>query len=246
MNDFLDRVYAMSVVTELWPDKLSSDAPFARDLALSPKLSLYDEVRRLLLLSIRSLRGAARLYEEDDGAGTYLLASRPALLQVARAAWIVRTDSPEERVGRMLGSLSRDLVEGGAAAMRKAAERGANPAFEEVAKKLEDETAKVMVTTSVKPIKPPAEQLLVIQLGEDVDVYYGSGDGSADTQILWNASSSLAHGETWFRLLSDRFQRKPFMDTVTTRSFDVVCSGINTTAQRVMQLASRGPAASEC
>lgn len=53
-------------------------------------------------------------------------------------------------------------------------------------------------------------------------------------QILWNASSSLAHGERWFSLLAGGRRRAGVANILTTRSLDVVCSGINTTALRLV------------
>jgi len=78
---------------------------------------------------------------------------------------------------------------------------------------------------------------MIRELGDDVDTYYGTDDTSSDVQLLWNASSSLAHGETWFTQLSVGRQPRRLGGILTSRSFDAVCSGINTTSLRVVSLA---------
>jgi hypothetical protein len=84
--------------------------------------------------------------------------------------------------------------------------------------------------------------MLIRELGGDVNSYYGSNDASSDMQLLWKVSSSLAHGETWFSLLSGGLQRKPFAKILAAQSLDIVCSGINTTSLRILLLATTPPA----
>ncbi len=76
-------------------------------------------VRYQLLTALRRLRDAARLHKDDDGSGSHILMLRPALVLVAKAAWILRPEQPERRVGRVVGMLVDDR-RGGAQAMRKA------------------------------------------------------------------------------------------------------------------------------
>ena len=73
----------------------------------------------------------------------------------------------------------------------------------------------------------------VCHLGKSIDEYYGAtGIGERDAILLWRASSSLSHGERWFRDLAkgavaDDLESPRFTDIVTHRSLDVVCSGVH-------------------
>jgi hypothetical protein len=75
---------------------------------------------------------------------------------------------------------------------------------------------------------------MIRELGRNVDTYYGTGETSSDVQLLWNASSSLAHGETWFGQLSGGRRPSRLSGILTSRSFDAICSGISTVSLRVM------------
>jgi hypothetical protein len=68
--------------------------------------------------------------------------------------------------------------------------------------------------------------------------YYGSNDAASDLQLLWNASSSLAHGERWYAVLTSRPDRAEVAKILTARSFDGVCSGVNVTGLRLSWLAA--------
>lgn len=129
--------------------------------------------------------------------------------------------------------------------MRDAVSQGAMPEFGEVASKFDRSYNSLADLVSVTPEKQPGDEKLIRALGGDVNSYYGIDDASSDMQLLWNASSSLAHGETWFSLLSGGLQRKPLAEIFTARSFDTVCSGINTTSLRILQLATFPPAGAQ-
>jgi hypothetical protein len=241
VTDVFDRVEAVSATVGLWPDEPSAGSGFSDDLALSAQMSSYTVARTQLLTSMRRLRNAAQLVTEDDGWGTHLLMLRPALVLAAKAAWIVRPDRSEERVSRLLGVLLKDQRRG-ARAMRDAVSQGAIPEFEQVASKFDRSSSDLASLVPLAPVNPLGDEKLIRELGRDVNSYYGSDDASSDMQLLWNASSSLAHGETWFSLLSGGLQRKPFAEILTAQSFDIVCSGINTTSLRILQLATTPPA----
>jgi hypothetical protein len=241
VTDVFDRVKAMSATVTLWPDSPSAGSGFAGDRALSAQVDSYTVVRTQLLTSIRRLRVAAGLVEDDDGWGAHLLMLRPALVLAAKAAWIARPDYSEERVRRTLGVLLNDQRRG-AKAMREAVSQGAIPEFEQVASKFEKSRNKLAALVPLAPVDPSGDQTMIRELGADVDRYYGTEDASSDMQLLWNVSSSLAHGEKWFSLLSGGLQRRPFATILTTRSLDIVCSAINTTSLRIVELVAAPPA----
>ncbi len=83
---------------------------------------------------------------------------------------------------------------------------------------------------------------MIQELGVDIDRYYGSDDAKSSLQLLWNASSCLAHGETWFPFLSGGMkQRRPFGEVLSSQSFDAMCNAVNTTGLRILDLASGHP-----
>lgn len=227
----------MPATVTLWPKEPTAGSGFADDLALSAQVDSFTVARLQLLTSMRRLRNAARLVTEDDGWGTHLLMLRPALVLAAKAAWIVRPDVSEERVCRTLGVLLNDQRRG-ARAMREAVSQGAIPEFEQVATRFDQSSRDLASLVPLAPVDPPSDQTLIRELGSDVNSYYGSDGASPDLQLVWNVSSSLAHGEAWYSLLSGGLQRKPFAETFTAQSFDIVCSGINTTSVRILQLAA--------
>ena len=240
VTDVFDRVKAVSATVQLWPDEPSAGSGFADDLALSAQLSSYTMARTQLLTSMRRLRNAARLVKEDDDWGTHLLMLRPALVLAAKASWIVRPNRSEERVSRTLGMLSNDQRRG-AKAMREAVSQAAIPEFKDVADKFDRSSGDLVSGVPIAPVNPPGDQTMIRELGGDVNAHYGTDDASSDMQLLWNVSSSLAHGETWFSLLSGGLQRKPFADILTAQSFDIVRSGINTTSLRILRHATTPP-----
>lgn len=224
----------------LWPDEPHAGSGFAADQALCPTAPTFDVARYQLLTSLARLRDASRLVERDDGWGSHVLMLRPSLVLAAKAAWIVRPKGSEERVGRTIGMLIADQQRG-AAAMRDAVSQGATPEFGDLANNFDRDSKRLRNTASVSPIKLPGDQDMIRALGSDVDMYYGTDDASSDVQLLWNASSSLAHGETWFGQLSGGRRPRMLGGILTSRSFDAVCSGINTTSQRLTDLATRAP-----
>lgn len=58
--------------------------------------------------------------------------------------------------------------------------------------------------------RPPPDERLINERGGDIDEYYGSSDGRPDLQLLWNAASSLAHGERWYGSLTGGAERNGF------------------------------------
>lgn len=238
-----ERIDALSVLVRMWPEEPASASGFANDIALFPQDSSFVLVRHQLLTSLRRLRNAAQLVQEDDGWGTHLLMLRPALVMVSKAAWVVRADQSPERVGRSLGVLLSDR-RNGSRAMRKAVEQGAIAGFSDVATGFDRSAAELVTRVPVPEVKQPSDERLIQELGDDVDDYYGTKDAKSHLQLLWNASSCLAHGETWFPFLSGGLQRRRrFGEILTSQSFDVMCSAFNTTALRIVSLASSPPGA---
>lgn len=235
-----ERVDALSLLVAMWPEEPASESGFATDIVLSPDMSTFDLVRHQLLTSLRRLRNAAQLVEDDDGWGTHLLMLRPALVLASKSAWIIRTDQSSERIGRSLGVLLTDR-QNGARAMRKAVEQGAIAGFGDVAARFDRSATDLTESVPVPTVKQPHDERLIQALGDDVDGYYGTDDAKSHLQLLWNASSCLAHGETWFPFLSGGLQRRPFSEILTSQSFDVMCSAFNTTALRVLGLALTSP-----
>lgn len=227
----------MSTIVTTWPNEASPGSGFAADHALCPAAPTFDVARFQLLTSLRRLRDAAKLVDLDDGWGSHILMLRPSLVLVAKAAWIVRPDGPEDRVGRTLGMLVANQTRG-AAAMRDAVSQGAIPEFDDLADNFDRSSSRLSRGVSPVPIRPPGDQAMIRELGREVDSYYGSDDTSADMQLLWNASSSLAHGETWFSQLSGGHRPRRLAEVLTSRSFAAVCSGLNTTSLRLVALAA--------
>ena len=232
MSDVFERVDAMSSVVTLWPQQPAAKSGFAADQSLCTDVPTFSIARYQILTSLRRLREAARLSSEDDGWGSHVLMLRPALVLAAKAAWIVRPDVSEERVGRALGMLVSDQGRG-AKAMRAAVLQGAIPEFGDLADNFDRNSQGLARGAPVAPIRPLGDEAIIRELGQDVDTHYGSTDAASDMQLLWNASSSLAHGETWFSQISGGDNRKRLREVLTSRSFDSVCSGIDTTSLRI-------------
>lgn len=122
--------------------------------------------------------------------------------------------------------------------MKKAVDQGAIPEFRDLADKFDRNADRLASATTIRPIGSPTDEDMILELGKDVDTYYGSTDAASDMQILWNASSSLAHGEVWFSELSGGIRPRRLAEVLTSRSFDAVCGGINVTSLRVASLAA--------
>lgn len=236
----------MSVTAELWPSEPSPGSGFAADGESGSSVSTYVVTRIQLLEAIQRLRAAASLIRRQQDAewGAHLVILRPALVLTAKAGWIVRPDASPERVGRAIGLVISDQRMG-ARAMQAAVDQGALPAFGSVGAAFERSANLVASNSPQRPVAPLGDQALIRELASDVDGYYGTANASADMQILWNASSGLAHGERWFSVLSSGRRRSRLADILTARSLDVICSGINTTSLRLLWHASSPPAAPE-
>lgn len=234
----------MSVVASVWPDEPSPGSGFAHDHARVPDVSTYTIVRVQLLAAIERLQGAATLGRSRSAleSGAHFLLLRPALVLAAKAAWIVRPDETAARVARSVGLVRSDRLMG-QRAMRFASEQGAPEAFAKVGDFFGRSANSLAENSPVPPSQVPRDETLIQELGTDVDRYYGTDQARSDVQILWNASSSLSHGERWFSALADGHRQAKVAETLTARSFDVVSSAINTTSLRVLWHVGTPPSA---
>ena len=205
-------------------------------------VSTYTAARVLLLDAIHRLRAAAEMAENEalTEQGTHLLLLRPALVSTAKAAWVVGPEDSVERSTRAVRLVCEDHRQG-ALAMRKAVEQGAPAAFGTVASSFERSSAATLASLRVRSVdaekKPPRDESLILNLGSEIDRYYGTNDASSDLQLLWNASSCLDHGERHHSILTSRPSRAEVAKILTVRSFDGTCSGVNVTGLRLMGLA---------
>jgi hypothetical protein len=57
--------------------------------------------------------------------------------------------------------------------------------------------------TALPPTRtyPHMDESMIVNLGSEIDRYYGTNSATSDVQLLWNASS-LAHGERWYSTLT--------------------------------------------
>lgn len=245
MTDVFDRARAMSSVLQLWPDIPSTGSPFAADAALA-SVSTFSVARILVAEAVLRLKAGAEMAQDDELAalGSHLLLLRPTLVSTAKAAWLVRPQDSLERVRRAL-ELVHEEQRQAASAMRKAIEVGAPKVFERVAVNLDRK--RNALRTDVRDVltaalsKPPRDEELIRELAGDVDRYYGTVDAPTDMQLLWNVSSSLSHGERWHSLLTGRRVEAEVAHTLTTRTLDAVCSGINVTSLRMVVLSATPP-----
>jgi hypothetical protein len=241
--DVFDRVRAMPVMAQLWPAEPGVGSRFAADETRA-SVSTYTAARVLLLDAMHRLRAAAEMAENEALAehGTHLLLLlRPALVSTAKAAWVVGPEDSAERSTRAVRLVCEDHCQG-ALAMRKALEQGAPNAFGSAARSFEQSSAATLASLQERSVdaekKPPRDESLVLNLGSEIDRYYGTNDAASDLQLLWNASSSLAHGERWYSVLTSRPHRAEIAKILTVRSFDGVCSGVNVTGLRLTGLAA--------
>jgi hypothetical protein len=242
MTDVFDRVRAMPVMAQLWPAEPAVGSGFDADETRT-SVSTYTVARILLLDAMHRLRAAAEMAENEALAehGTHLLLLRPALVSTAKAAWVVGPEDSAERSTRAVRLICEDQRQGGVA-MRKALEQGAPNAFERAARSFERSGAATLASLQDRSTgakrKPPRDESLIQNLGSEIDRYYGTNDAASDLQLLWNASSSLAHGERWYSVLTSRPRRAEVAKYLTVRSFDGVCSGVNVTGLRLVWLAA--------
>jgi hypothetical protein len=232
----------MPVMAQLWPAEPVVGSGFADDETRT-SVSTYTAARVLLLDAMRRLRAAAEMAENQTLAeqGTHLLLLRPALVSAAKAAWAVAPEDSAERSTRAVRLICEDMRQG-TLAMRKALEQGAPNAFDIAARTFERSGASTLASLQERSFeaekKPPRDESLILDLGSEIDRYYGTNDAASDLQLLWNASSSLAHGEHWYSALTSRPSRAEVAKILTERSFDGVCSGINVTGLRLLWLAA--------
>jgi hypothetical protein len=229
VTDVYDRVRA---VLEISADFLTEriDLPpeclFGRDAALV-SFRTFDIVRTRWSTGVTNLKIAADMSKvhATNLLGTHLVALRSAMLATARGLWILSSLEPEERVARAAGVVMADRRRG-REAMQAASEAATDRGFSGVAGRFEQARTQIeeeLRQVGISPVRPPSETQLVIHLGATVDDYYGeAGRSKQDALVLWSASSSLSHGERWFADLGETIAK-----TVTDRSLDVVCSGLN-------------------
>ena len=247
--DAFDRVNAMPVVFKALPAAALDGSGFAEDAAVVVSFKTYDVVRTRLQDGVTGLLVAARMARDPTTSllGTHLIALRAPLVAAAKGWWLTCPDDSTARVSRAVGLVSADRKQGHAA-MSAAAELGRMPellnvaeAFEEARQALETEVRRLGVALE----SPPGDGKLIDGLGGEIDNYYGTDgrdSGRRDARLLWNASSSLVHGERWFRDLTSgreaEAQRSEFAELITQRSLDVVCSGLNILWRRTLFLAA--------
>jgi len=239
----------MPVVFKMLPAEALDGSGFAKDAAVV-SFKTYDVVRTRLQDGVTGLLVAARMARDPATSllGTHLIALRAPLVAVAKGWWLTHTDDSAARVARAVGLIGADRLRGHGA-MRAVAELGEMPEvlrvaerFAEARQSLEGEADRL----GVAPERPPWDERLIDDLGDEIDSYYGThgqASGRRDARLLWNASSSLAHGERWFRdLTSDRegadTRGRQLAELITHRSLDVVCSGLNLLFQRTLLLAT--------
>jgi hypothetical protein len=229
VKDVYERVQA---VFELSRDLLRASGPlhpetnFAADAALV-NFRTYDIVRNHLLVGVTNLKIASEMSKDrlTSSFGTHLVALRPALVSFSKAMWMLSENETRIRIERAAGLAIADR-EQGRRAMVNASRAHPNQGFQSIGGAFERAQTSVrseLERVNFSPARPPADGALVEALGASIDVYYGSG-GTArqDALILWNASSSLSHGERWFSQLYTHLAK-----AFTERSLDVVCSGFN-------------------
>ncbi|MFJ5962046.1 hypothetical protein [Pseudarthrobacter oxydans] len=229
MTDVYDRVQA---VFEMSQDLLKASGPlhpetnFATDAALV-NFRTYDILRNHMKMGMTNLKIAADMSKTPlhSHFGTHLVVLRPALVSFSKALWMLAESESKIRIERAAGLVLADRAQGHRA-MGNASRAHPNEGFQAIGEfferaqtSMESELARVNFT----PARPPADGTLVENLGAAIDIYYGSaGSARQDALILWNASSSLSHGERWFSQLYTHLAR-----AFTERSLDVVCSGFN-------------------
>lgn len=239
----------MPVVFKTLPAVALDGSGFAEDAAVV-SFKTYDVVRTRLQDGVTGLLVAARMARDPTTSllGTHLVALRAPLVAAAKGWWLTRPDDSAVRVSRAMGMIRADRQRGHDA-MRAAAELGMMPellsvaeAFGEVGRTLEAEGLRLGVALA----RPPGDERLIDGLGDEIDNYYGThgrDSGRRDARLLWNASSSLVHGERWFRDLTSahvaaQTQRRQLAELITHRSLDVVCSGLSILWQRTLFLAA--------
>jgi hypothetical protein len=229
VTDVYDRVQA---VFELCQNLLKASGPlhpetnFATDATLV-NFRTYDILRNHLKVGVSNLKIASDMSKTPlhSHFGTHLVVLRPALVSFSKAMWMLSESEARVRIERAAGLVLADRGQGHKA-MGNASRAHPNEGFQSIGEFFERAQTSIkseLERVNFSPARPPADGTLVENLGAAIDIYYGSG-GSArqDALILWNASSSLSHGERWFSQLYTHLAR-----AFTERSLDVVCSGFN-------------------
>jgi hypothetical protein len=201
---------------------------FGQDAALV-NFKTYDVVRNCMMTGILNLRTAMEISQQEKTAtlGIHLMPLRSSILATSRGMWILEPWDPEARVARAAGVVIGDRRRGRAAMQHAgdAIDIGSG-VFASVAKKFSDAADEVRDSAAgagIVPLRCPGDRELVTLLGDAVSQYYGTGgQDRLDANLLWNASSSISHGERWFTDLG-----QPVAKIVTARSLEVVCSGVN-------------------
>ena len=237
-EDVFERVRAMPVIFDLFPSEPALGSAFADDANLLP-FATYDVVRTRLQDAVAKLLLAARLAQDETQSryGTHLIVLRPALVAAAKGIWLVAPNEATERAGRSCAVVADDR-RSGATAMSRATEKGGPETFKQIGDHFEQARKKMLtIGDEFGAVQLPKDTPLINEAAQRVDQYYGSKDAVSDAGLLWNASSSLAHGERWYSDLFQGERRRQVADTLTRRSFDVVCSMANLLGQRVLALA---------
>lgn len=238
-----ERVEALTAGVTTWPAAPTPGSPFAADKELARGASTFGMAQGSLVNSLYHMKVAHQLIVSNvpEAQGTHLLLLRPALLAAARASWLMAPDKAAERVQRAALLLAEDRRYG-ASAMRKVLDRGAPEAFTAAAelfdRQREEATALALDAGPASLKRPPSEEMLIHDAALTVDLYYGTDDATVDAQLLWNTASGLAHGERWFATLTSGKSRL-VAETITERSFDILCSLVNVASLRMLCLCSR-------
>jgi len=222
----------VQAIFEIAQDLLKASGPlhpetnFAADTKLV-NFRTYDVLRNQVMVGVTNLKIAAEMSKTPLSStfGTHLVALRPALVSFSKATWMLAKSDSQNRIERAAGLVIADRGKG-RQAMDNASKTHENEGFQAIGEAFEK--AQISITAELArvgltPERPPGDTRLIESLGDSIDHYYGSG-GTArqDALMLWNASSSLSHGERWFS------QLYPHLASVLTdRSLDVVCSGFN-------------------
>ncbi|MCD1144440.1 hypothetical protein LQU92_04180 [Kocuria sp. LUK] len=242
MSAVMDRVNAMSVWMDVLPDTPSAGSGFDVDTQYVT-FSTYNVAKTRLGDGLLRLAASARISDDPPQAkyGTHLLALRPALVSAAKGWWLTSSSDSASRAWNACCLLADDRKMG-AEAMRRSILHGGPRTFDDIAIAFERVQHRYERDAGdIRQGKPkvPGDTKLIQDMAADIDAYYGSVDAKSDAFLLWNASSSLAHGERWYADLHHSSEH--LAQTLTERSFDIVCSGLNLLSQRILHLAATPP-----
>jgi hypothetical protein len=237
VTDVYDRIQA---VFELSQDLLKADGDlhpetnFAKDAALV-NFRTYDVLRGHLKVGVTNLKIAAQMSKTTlhSHFGTHLVVLRPALVSFSKAMWMLAESESRVRIERAAGLIVADR-EHGYEALDRASRAHPDEGFRSIGEVFETAQNNIkseLERISFAPTRPPFDGRLVEKLGDAIDIYYGSeGSARQDALMLWNASSSLSHGERWFSQLYTHLAK-----AFTERSLDVVCSAFNLVRLHTLQ-----------